>query len=297
MALFDIVVCPSCGGRLHLSGSSIVCENRHTFDVASSGYVNLLPPGKNKNAHTGDDKTMIRARCDFLSLGLYGKISDAAADTALPHLSSKDSITAIDAGCGEGYHICRIADRLHEKSGRDVTAIGFDASKNGAMAGAKRSKSLGFGGSFMLEAQGSTSVFFAAANIFSMPAADRSADVIYSMFAPIPADEAMRILTDDGMLVVVAAGDDHLYELREVLYDEPRKGDGSVAVPDGFVITEHETVRYTAHVPDNTALINLFTMTPFYYRTPESGRRRLEETASLDVTVHTEIYLMKKKER
>ena len=116
---------------MHRKDGSIVCENGHTFDIASSGYVNLLPPGKNKNSHTGDDKTMIKARCDFLSLGLYDGISDAAADAAIPHLPADESISVVDAGCGEGYHICRIADRLHEKTGRAVTAIGFDASKNG----------------------------------------------------------------------------------------------------------------------------------------------------------------------
>ena len=35
-------------------------------------------------------------------------------------------------------------------------------------------------------------------------------------------------------------------------------------------------------------------MTPFYYRTPESGRARLSETASLDVQIEADIYVFRK---
>ena len=46
--VFDLIVCPVCGSRLEKNGGSLFCTGegrRHTFDIASEGYVNLLPPG------------------------------------------------------------------------------------------------------------------------------------------------------------------------------------------------------------------------------------------------------------
>jgi hypothetical protein len=38
-------------------------------------------------------------------------------------------------------------------------------------------------------------------------------------------------------------------------------------------------------------------MTPFYYRTPESGRERLAKTPSLDIGVEADIYVFRKETR
>lgn len=37
-------ICPVCGKALRPDAGSYRCENRHCFDRAKSGYVNLLPP-------------------------------------------------------------------------------------------------------------------------------------------------------------------------------------------------------------------------------------------------------------
>ena len=112
--------------------------------------------------------------------------------------------------------------------------------------------------------------------------------------APMPAEEVTRTLRDDGILVVVAAGPRHLWELRCLLYDEPREGNAEAATPAGFVLSHKETVRKTVHIPHEADLQALFTMTPFYYRTPEAGRVRLSETPSLDVSVEADIYVFRK---
>ncbi|MGC4387892.1 putative RNA methyltransferase, partial [Streptococcus suis] len=38
--------CPHCGQALGLDQSSLRCPNRHTFDIAKQGYVNLAPQVK-----------------------------------------------------------------------------------------------------------------------------------------------------------------------------------------------------------------------------------------------------------
>ena len=59
-------------------------------------------------------------------------------------------------------------------------------------------------------------------------------------------------------------------------------------------MSHKETVRKSVHIPHEADLQALFTMTPFYYRTPEAGRVRLSETPSLDVSVEADIYVFRK---
>ena len=45
------LLCPVCGGRLAREKTVWRCESRHSFDVARSGYVNLLPPSASGKRH------------------------------------------------------------------------------------------------------------------------------------------------------------------------------------------------------------------------------------------------------
>ena len=39
-------ICPVCSQQLTVKEKSYICKNRHTFDISSKGYVNLLPANK-----------------------------------------------------------------------------------------------------------------------------------------------------------------------------------------------------------------------------------------------------------
>ncbi len=274
------LICPICASPLTRIGKSLVCngEKVHSYDMASSGYVNLLPPGKKNNAKAGDGKDMLRARVNFLRGGYYDSISHKIADIISDRLNTKKDITILDAGCGEGYHLCNITSDLNGKF--NVCAIGIDASKHGADMGAKASRDL--------------PTFFMAGNIFALPVADKSVDVLISMFAPIPADETKRVLKDDGILIVCASGVRHLWEMRCIIYDEPRENTKGIKCPDGFASSDSYSLCEAVHIPDGETLKNLFTMTPFYHRCPFEGRERLMSTKELDITIQVTIEVFKK---
>ena len=282
-----ILACPLCGSALERKGGSLYCmgERRHCFDIASSGYVNLLPPGREKNSRTGDDGEMIAARKRFLASGHYDAISVRIGEliSSLAKKNGKESLCLIDSGCGEGRHTCNIIKTLAE-NGISTLAIGFDASKKGASSASKFMKSCGFSNAFDEEKTDGASAFFAAGNIFTLPVVGHGADVVVSMFAPIAAEENRRVLKDDGYLVVAASGAEHLKELRALLYDEVRLSSGEVRTPDGFIKVHEEIFRYKTTVESNSLLKDLFTMTPFYYRTSESDKAKLDSVESLEIT-------------
>jgi len=272
----DLLRCPHCGTPLSREANALRCAAGHSFDVAKAGYVNLLPPGKEKNARTGDERAMVKAREDFLSLGLYAPVSDALADAAARYLP-RENCTVCDMGCGEGWHTCRFASRLAALTGASVTAVGFDASKYAAERGCKRAVREGFfpKNGVGTPHDGSVSVGFFPGNLFHLPLADHCVNVALSMFAPVAGDEARRILTEDGILIVVSSGREHLLELRQRIYDDVRLSDELPPVPAGFTEIARVSNKYRMTIPDTETLKALFTMTPFYYKTTEAGRERL----------------------
>lgn len=72
--------CPVCAGALKKRAGAYLCPKNHSFDIAKSGYVNLLL--NSSQGHHGDDKLMVRARRDFLDKGYYDRFIAAVADAA-----------------------------------------------------------------------------------------------------------------------------------------------------------------------------------------------------------------------
>ncbi len=307
-AIPENLVCPVCEGGLVRAGSSLLCENGHCYDVAKSGYVNLLPPGKGKNARTGDEKTMIRARADFLAKGYYDNISLKLADIVSDCLIhgdgfiNKGKIFTADLGSGEGHHTLNftrgLSALLPDKS---CITIGFDASKYGAECGMKLSKSCGLsprdgiGGTFG-ENPARVQLYFLPANIFYLPLCENSVDVCLSMFAPIPFGECARVLGENGILAAAFSGKNHLIEMRELIYDtvndsepyHPENSDSQFELLRKDNLCERITVAHED-------IMNLFTMTPFYYRTTREGRERLAAQNELELTVDVNYFILKLK--
>lgn len=286
----DVLVCPVCGAEFERRGKSLFClgERSHCFDFASSGYVNLLPPGKKNNSKTGDDPDMIAARKRFLASGIYDGISRRIGEIAAASLRERkhDSACLIDCGCGDGRHTCNIIKTIAENQ-INILGIGFDASKSGAKDGAVLASREKLSNPFFDFSYSSPQAFFSAGNIFSLPVKNSSANIVTSLFAPVAWEENRRVLKDDGLLIVCASGARHLCELRELLYDKVRLSSGSVRCPEGFAKVSEEVFSYKAVVDSNRLLKDLFMMTPFYYRTSPSDKAKLDGVSELEITVET----------
>ncbi|TNI86829.1 putative RNA methyltransferase [Aeromonas allosaccharophila] len=100
--------CPRCRGPLHLHEASQgrYCDNKHHFDPAPEGYLDLIP-GK-KNPKDSDSRALMRAKHHFLEAGHQLPLVEAM--TAL--LSPLAPQELIHLGCGEGYYCRALAERL-----------------------------------------------------------------------------------------------------------------------------------------------------------------------------------------
>ncbi len=300
----EMLACPVCGGELTREGGSLLCRNTgrvHTFDVAKSGYVNLLPPGRGRNAKSGDDPNMVRARREFLETGLYDPISEEAARLAAAFCpEAGDALTLVDSGCGEGHHTINIARSTRNRTGRRVAMCGFDASKSAAERASKAALAAGFAPRSGVGADfdGDVRCAFMTGNIFSLPLKSSSVCGVISMFAPVAWEENRRVLMPEGVLIVAASGREHLIELRRIIYDEVFMKDNTLPeAAEGFSLIEHTNVRKHLTLQSPKVIWDLFRMTPFSYRAPAAGVQRLSETETLEVTLETEFYVYRLEHR
>ncbi len=279
--VIDHLICPICGAAMSRSedGKSLLCAGgargnkaprRHCFDFASGGYVNLAPPSQSLS---GDSREAVASRTRFLEAGYYAPIRDAVCRAVT---SFGTGGLAVDAGCGEGYYTAALAQGCE-------AVLGLDLSKFGVDAAAKRARRMGL-----------LNALFAVAGIYSIPLEDGCADSVVSIFAPCAENEFLRILRPAGILVAVGAAEDHMLGLKRAVYDSVYKNTDRADMPQCLALVDKRELRFDIAVDSNAAIRDLFSMTPYYYRTGERDLAKLYALSSLTTEVHVFVDVYRK---
>ena len=253
------LICPVCGEKLNKADRSFVCPNRHSFDIARQGYVNLLVVNQKHSLNPGDTREQVLSRRAFLEAGYYRPILNTLTETA-KELGITGPI--IDVGCGEGYYSAQLAQALNAE------LLGFDISKEAVRCAAAKYK-------------GPTWITATAAHI---PVADGSAQLLTSLFALTLPEEFGRVLAQDGCYFQVLACQDHLLTLKSIIYPELKlKEKDSVPELPGFELLRSVPIRFSFTV-EGEQIQNLFSMTPHVFRIGKEGAGRLKNTEILTDT-------------
>lgn len=263
---FASLACPLDGAPLHPEAGCWRCASGHCFDVASQGYVNLLPVQNKRSRDPGDSREMVAARRRFLEAGFYQRIAEAVAAAARADLPAHAA--CLDAGCGEGYYLRQLACALPEEF--SLSLLGLDISKWAVLAAAKREKRAAW-------------VVGSNANL---PVLSGTLDRVLCLFGFPVYPEFARVLKPGGRLLMVDAGPDHLRELREIIYPslKPEKAH-EVASPEGFELLGVETLSYPVAVVGAELLADLLAMTPHLHRATPEGRTRAAALTELGLSV------------
>ena len=261
MSLFR---CPICAAPLIREGRAYRCSNGHSYDIAREGYVHLLPPIKKLSKAPGDDKDMVAARVRFLGAGYYEPLRRTLEEEAVRY--AEEGACLLDSGCGEGYYTAGIAQALRE-AGKSPRTAGIDLSKSALRHAARRDKE----------------TEFAVASAYHLPVADTSIDLIVNCFSPMAGEEFLRVLRPGGRLLYVVPAPDHLWELKEVLYETPYPNPEEDILYPGFSTLGEVKVENAITITDHEDLMALFRMTPYCWKTPREGVARLEGLDQLTV--------------
>jgi len=214
----SVFLCPVCDQPLEDQERSYVCPRGHTFDRARSGYVNLRP-----STRRSDTRAMLLARRAFLERGFFDPIAAAIDDEVLRHLRQlraadrlRGEELIVDAGCGEGYYLRRLADALQAGGFGHLRLVGIDASKDAARLTAGR-----------LPGQPCAVMDIA----HGLHLRRGSAAVLLSVFAPRNPAAFAETLMPGGLCLVVSPRPEHMNELRglvPLLEIPPAKREGIV---------------------------------------------------------------------
>ncbi len=267
---FNALACPLDGAALQRESGSWRCASGHNFDVARQGYVHLLPVQKKRSLDPGDSKVMVAARQRFLEAGYYQPIAEAVSRATLDGARAGTALNCLDAGCGEGYYL-RQLDRAAGDE-RTLALLGVDISKWAVLAAARQDSRPSW-------------VVGSNANLPVLPA---SLDRVLCLFGFPVYPEFARVLRPGGRLLQVDAGQDHLRELRQVIYPEVRTESKKISqAPEGFRRAGTEDIRFSLHLDGAESIADLLAMTPHLYRASPEGRARaaILETLSLTVDV------------
>jgi 23S rRNA (guanine745-N1)-methyltransferase len=186
-----MLLCPvrGCREALVREERRLVCPKRHSFDIARSGYINLLQPQERRSRQPGDTAAAVAARKRLhdggVTLPLLNGIGEMMA------ASPRDIV--LDAGCGDGFYLGELARQT------GFAAHGIDISIPAIEAAAKR-----FPGCEWIVGNADRFV----------PYADDSFSIVLSITARMNAGEFRRVLRDNGRLLVAIPAPDDLIELR-----------------------------------------------------------------------------------
>ena len=257
--------CPLCAAPLERREHSYACPGGHSFDIAREGYTHLLPANQKHSKNPGDDRAMVAARSAFLDQGYYAPLRDTLAELACAY--APEHVRILDAGCGEGYYGEAVLAALPGAVG-----YGIDISREALKVAGRRET----------VKNGRFSLF--VAGVYEMPFADRAFDLVLNVFAPLAAAEYRRVLRPRGVLLMAIPDRRHPFEMKEILYDSPRENEVADFALDGLTFLGAEPVKHRFTLTGQAQIDALFSMTPYYYRTPETGRRRLAALDTLTVT-------------
>ncbi|MGC3834193.1 23S rRNA (guanine(745)-N(1))-methyltransferase [Moritella viscosa] len=267
-------LCPICARPLSAQDKSLTCEQRHQFDLAKEGYVNLLPVQNKKSKNPGDNKEMMQARREFLDQGFYQSLSDTVNNIAQQALTAVNAPNILDLGCGEGYYTHRLAQAMATLNDANSAPqiAGLDISKSAIRYAAKRYKTISF----------------CVASAYSTPFADASQDLVTRIYAPSQDAELARIIKTKGYLLTVTPAADHLFELKQKIYQTPEKHDMKIEDIARFELIEQQRLTDQITLTQAKDSKNLLEMTPLAWKMSDEQKAEIyavDLTLTLDFNI------------
>jgi 23S rRNA (guanine745-N1)-methyltransferase len=262
--------CPvrGCGLPLDRHDRQFACRAGHSFDVARSGYLNLLQSTDRRSPDAGDTRAAVEARARLAQAGIGAAVLEAIV-AQVGTLALGDGAVVADLGSGAGDGLEAVA-RAHA-----ITAIGIDLSTAAATLASRRFPHL---------------TWIVANADRRLPLLDGSVALVLSQHARRNPRECARIVPAGGHLLITVPAPDDLVELRAAVQGRRVERDRAEAViaehAPLFRLTWREAARERRQL-SGTHLRDLLHGT--YRGVRASQAPQVEALESLDVTLASDV--------
>ena len=264
-----LYICPKCKSELNKINNSFICANNHVYDISKKNYTNFLLNDDKNSINPGDSKDSLEARHAYLNKGYYEFIFNKVNEL----VNNYKDINLLDIGCGEGYYTYNI-----KKNNPSFNVYGFDISKEGISIATRYTKN---------------DINWFVANSKNIPIKNNSIDVILAMFSFLTPSELERVLKDDGIIIQVCASNNHLIELKNIIYENVVvKDKENIKLPFKLIDSFEHTTKVT--INNNEDIVNLFKMTPHYYKVKKDNKELLDTLNNINITLDIIINVYKK---
>jgi 23S rRNA (guanine745-N1)-methyltransferase len=280
----DRLACPvrrCCAPLAPSEKSALVCANGHAFDVARSGYVNLLQPQDRRSKNPGDSREAAAARRRLAEAGFETSTREALGDelARLEGVSDRGAgpLVVADIGCGEGFFLGSLAAE------RPMDAYGLDISSPAIEMAAKK-----YPGPTWLV--GNADRF--------LPWRDGSVAAVLSITSRRNAGEFQRVLSPSGRVIVAVPGEDDLIELRQALMGLGTRRDRAASVIEEVATFFELESRRSLHRRNRVSAAHVQDLLATTYRGGRPSRQaQADGLGDMDLTFSRELLVFRKREQ
>lgn len=268
------ILCPHCRQPLMEVNFKLCCSNRHTFDIAKQGYINLAPQHHEEhyNKSLFEARHQVMHELDFYQ-GLHEQLVTWLDDYIIDRTEPQ---RIIDLGTGEGTHLVKFIKKWALHQSNSIEAIGLDLSKDGIATAAKHY----------------TGALWLVADLSKLPLIPDSVDGSLTILSPSNYTELKRVLKPGAWFIKVMPGENYLRELRQIILpaDEVPHANSESVNKFMSVFRDVKQHHFFCEVPVNHSSAQMIAqMTPLFWH---ASPQQLEKVQALSkITVELQVLI------
>lgn len=260
-----------CGAALVLRERSFACARGHAFDVARSGYVNLLQPQDRRSLAAGDARAEVEARARLHAAGL-GRALDLELVRVVGELGLRPGALVVDLGCGSGERLAALC------AAHGLAGLGLDLSSAAVELAARRFPEL---------------TWVVANADRRLPLGERSVELVLSLHGRRNPPECARVLAPGAHLLAALPARDDLLELRAQVQgqgEERERADAFLAEHEAWFTLRARSRSCQRESCSRAQLLDLLAGT--YRGARRSAAEAVERLTELELTLASDVLLL-----
>lgn len=223
----------------------------------------------------------MRGRHFLLETGLFAplikQLQTVLLDLCASTSNGDTQLQHIDYQCADGYYLRQLVPALVEAN-VSCQHWGITDAENAIFAAAKSE----------------TPANLLLLALKKLPFASQSVDIVTVLDSPLKGKECIRILKDDGRIVLLQPGIRHLWQIKQQVYPDLVEKPLQLNLPNDVEIDAQQQVVFTQSVTGEQAL-TLLDMSVFGWRANDQLKHQVKSTAISELEFDWQIITLKKR--